>query len=334
MNKRDFLKQREPAWHRFEALLKRLSGTSLRRLKSREVAEFSRLFRELANDLATVRSHGWGEQLASYLNLLVSQGYNAFYREPPGALKRAADFLAGGFPRLVRENLWYFAISFALFFVPLGVAWAVVQSNPALASRILPEQNLSDYRKMYEKVDESKLSPRERRARRQFERAARSTMAGFYINHNTSIAFESFAGGAMLGIWTVYTLLSNGIMIGAIAGFVVAECDSEKFLSFVVTHGAFELTAIVIAGAGGLIIGNAILHPGQRTRKEALLVRGLVGIQFALGAAVMLFIAALIEGFWSPADIPPLLKYVVGALAWLVVALYFLLAGRGAPAKN
>lgn len=331
MNKREFIKQREPAWNRFESLLKSIGSRSLKRVTSRDVTEFSRLFRELANDLATVRSRGWGDQLASYLNQLVSQGYNAFYREPPGVFRKVLHFLVAGFPQRLRENVWYFTIAAALFFVPMAVSWAVIQNNPGLASRILPEANQEQYRQMYSRPD-ADAPPEERRLLRRRQTATRSLAAGFYIQHNTGIALKCFARGITAGIGTVYTLLYNGIAIGAIAGFIVAEADSEMFLSFVITHGAFELTAIAVAGAGGLVIGNAILHPGPRKRLEALKVRGMVAIELGLGAAVMLFIAAMIEGFWSPADIPAVLKYIVGTLAWIVVTLYFLLAGRGTSA--
>ena len=123
MNKREFVREREPAWNRFATLVTRFSGRSVRKVRSQEVAEFSRLFRELANDLAIVRSRGWGEDLATFLNQLVSRGYDNFYRAPPGALARGAEFLAAGFPRLIRENLWYFLTAAALFFGPLAITW-------------------------------------------------------------------------------------------------------------------------------------------------------------------------------------------------------------------
>jgi uncharacterized membrane protein SpoIIM required for sporulation len=267
--------------------------------------------------------------MESYLNHLVSGGYNAFYRSSPGFVKGAVDFLATGFPRLLRANRWYFVTALALFFLPLGIAWALVQNDPHLATRIVPEAQLQMYREMYKKKD--KETEQEYRQR---SGEARSLMAGFYVQHNTSIAFKCFAGGILLGIFTIYSLLFNGILIGTIAGFVVAEADSERFLSFVVTHGAFELTAIAVAGAAGLILGNAFVHPGQRTRSESLKIRGMDAIKLAIGAGVMLFIAAMIEAFWSPSAVPAVVKYAVGSMLWVVVGLYILIAGTGTKAES
>ena len=97
-----------------------------------------------------------------------------------------------------------------------------------------------------------------------------------------------------------------------------------------ISHGSFELTAIAVAGGAGLMLGNALIHPGQRTRMESLKVRGLEAVQIAAGAAVMLLIAAFIEAFWSPLAVPAMLKYVVGSSLWLLVFCYLAFAGREA----
>ena len=148
----------------------------------------------------------------------------------------------------------------------------------------------------------------------------------------SGIALRAFAVGILMGGMTVYVLLSNGISIGATAGYLIALGHGRTFLAFVISHGSFELTAIAIAGGAGLMLGNAIVHPGQRTRVEAIRVQGLDAVKIAFGAAVMLFIAAGIEAFWSPAPIPAIFKYIVGATLWVVVYLYLFLAGRGQAA--
>jgi uncharacterized membrane protein SpoIIM required for sporulation len=148
------------------------------------------------------------------------------------------------------------------------------------------------------------------------------------VQHNVGIALQCFARGILFGVGTICTLLYNGIAIGAVGGYVVARGHGEKFLSFVVSHGSFELTAIAVAGGAGLMLGDALVHPGNRTRLEALRVQGLEAVQIAGGAAVMLVVAALIEGFWSPAPIPAVFKYSLGAVLWTLVFLYLGLAGR------
>jgi uncharacterized membrane protein SpoIIM required for sporulation len=343
MNKRRFVAKRAPAWRRFEELLNRLDTISVRRFSAAETAEFSRLFRELCYDLSLIRSRDWGRALVSYLNDLVSRGHNAFYSSPPGNFAHLFHFLAVGFPRLFRKNIAYFLTSSALFFGSLGLAWAVVQHDPSLARRIIEPQALTMMEEMYgehgpmAQRSGGKDAPGKDADRKPGEKGGgreasqfgdeRAAMAGFYTSHNGGIALDCFAGGILLGLRTVYVLLYNGIYLGAVSGYLIAKGHSDRFLSFVVSHGSFELVAIAVAGGAGLMLGNALLRPGQRTRLESLRLRGLEAVQIACGAAAMIAVAALIEAFWSPAPIPSIVKYSVGGLLWVLVIVYLATAG-------
>lgn len=334
MNKQRFLQKRRQEWRRFEQLLERRGTASGGRPKPAEIAEFSRLLREVSNDLATIQAHDWGQGLIEYLNNLAARGHDAFYRASPAGWRPALEFIIAGFPRLFRRNAGYFAVAAALFFVPLTATWIAVQNEPTLALRIVPAEQLDSFDEMYgdassadpEHAAETEGSDEDGVSDHGFgeERAA---MAGFYVQHNVGIALQCFARGILLGVGTISTLLYNGIVIGSVAGYVLSLGHSEKFLSFVVSHGSFELTAIAIAGGAGLMLGDAFVHAGQRTRLESLRVRGMEAVQIAGGAAVMLVVAAMIEAFWSPAPIPAVAKFVVGGFLWVLVALYLGLSG-------
>jgi uncharacterized membrane protein SpoIIM required for sporulation len=287
---------------------------------------FSRVFRELSNYLAVFQSRDWGQGLAVYLNDLVARGHNALYRAAPGGWSQFVTFLTTGFPRLFRANAAYFLVAALLFFGPLAITWIVVQNDATVALRIVPAQQLEMMGEMYAR-DRDKSEDADADSLESGFEESRAGMAGFYVQHNVGIALQCFARGLLLGIGTIYTLLFNGIVIGGIAGYVLSLGHSEKFLSFVVTHVSFELTAIAVAGGAGLMLGDAALHPGNRTRLEALRVRGLEAVQLAGGAAAMLVVAALIEAFWSPTPIPAAVKYSVGGLLWGLVVLYLCLSG-------
>ncbi|HUG93960.1 MAG TPA: stage II sporulation protein M [Planctomycetaceae bacterium] len=320
MNRREWVKERAAAWRRFEHLVNQFERVRLKRRRAGEVAELSRLFRELANDLATIRSRGWGERLESYVNHLVARGHSVFYKAPPGGFANVAQFLAVDYPRLFRANFGYSGLAAVLFFGPLVAAWVVVQNDPSLGARVLDAELLEAAAAMYDYDPDDRSRP--------LFQEMRTAMGGFYVRNNVGIALRAFATGVLLGAFTAYVLLSNGIIIGTIAGYIIAEGHGRAFTSFVISHGSFELTAIVISGGAGLMLGNALLHPGQRTRLESLKVRGLEAVKVAAGAAVMLLIAAVLEAFWSPSGVPSALKYVVGSGLWVLVILYLALAGR------
>ena len=154
-------------------------------------------------------------------------------------------------------------------------------------------------------------------------------MFGFYIANNIGVSFQTFASGLLYGVGTIFFLIYNGLLFGAVAGHLTNIGYAETFFTFVVGHGSFELTAIVIAGAAGLKLGLSLLSPGNLTRLESLRRTAHVAIQLVYGVIFMLVIAAFVEAFWSSNN--ALLgwqKYFVGGICWAFVILYFFIAGR------
>jgi uncharacterized membrane protein SpoIIM required for sporulation len=154
-------------------------------------------------------------------------------------------------------------------------------------------------------------------------------MFGFYIYNNISVGFRTFAGGIAAGIGTLLLLLFNGVVIGGVAGHLTRLGYHDTFWPFVAGHGSFELTAIVICGAAGLVIGHAVIAPGQLPRVQALKQSALRAVALVMGAAFMLLLAAFIEAFWSSSPAAREVKYTMAGVLWLVVILYLTFAGRG-----
>ena len=93
-------------------------------------------------------------------------------------------------------------------------------------------------------------------------------------------------------------------------GYVAAHGAGDNILTFVVGHGSLELGAIVLAGGAGLPLGWSIVAPGDRTRVASLQAAARSVVFVVFGAAVMLFMAAAVEGFWSASTLPSVVKRV------------------------
>jgi len=114
-----------------------------------------------------------------------------------------------------------------------------------------------------------------------------------------------------------------------VSGHLTEIGYGQTFWSFVIGHGAFELTAIALAGAAGLQLGWALISPGRLTRGESLRLAARKSVQLLCGVMVFLLIAAFIEAYWSSTTvIAAWVKYLVGAVLWLLVAAYLIFAGR------
>jgi uncharacterized membrane protein SpoIIM required for sporulation len=120
----------------------------------------------------------------------------------------------------------------------------------------------------------------------------------------------------------------NGANVGAVLALVYTAGYGNELLTFMVGHGVIELSCIFIAGGAGLLVGSAILMPGNLTRLDALKVRGLDAVRLIAGCAVLLVLAGVIEGFVSPAPINPLFKFGVAALTGILLYTYLFTAGR------
>lgn len=321
MNRERFIRQRRGDWQQFETLLGKMKASRMSRWTGREITQLSGLYRSLCYDLSLVQSREWGARLEQYLNDLVAQGHNCLYRSPPRSLDSALSFLSDGFPALLRKRKHFFFVSLALFAVPFLIAMFVAMVDPVLAERIVDKAQMegagdSYSDSLYTDIDQKYAEER-------------SFMAGFYVWNNVGIAFQCFGRGALFGVGTVVTLLFNGMVLGAISGYLINRGYGDNFFSFAISHGSFELTAIVIAGAAGLLIGWGLVHPGQHSRLESLRIHGMDAIKLGSGAGFMLVIAALIEAYFSPLPIPHVFKYVVGTLLWILVFCYLMLGGRG-----
>jgi uncharacterized membrane protein SpoIIM required for sporulation len=321
VNRDRFIRERNSDWQQFEELLSELKSLRRSRWGSSQVTQFARLYRSICYDLSLVQSREWGSKLETYLNALVAQGHNLLYRSPPRTLKRLWHFFARRFPQLVRQRYRAILIASGLFLIPMLIATLVAITRPDLAELVAGHDILQQAIEPFQTTRYEDTGPR--------YTSERSRMFGFYVNNNTSIAFRAFAMGALAGVGTCLILISNGLSIGMVQGAVIAAGPptSGNFFSFAISHGAFELTAIVIAGAAGLVLAQGVFLPGQLSRREALRFHGLESLQLALGAGAMLFVAALIEGYFSPLPILSVLKYITGAGLWLLVFAYLSLAG-------
>jgi uncharacterized membrane protein SpoIIM required for sporulation len=151
----------------------------------------------------------------------------------------------------------------------------------------------------------------------------RPLMASGIITNNVRVAIACFAGGIFLGIGSLVLLGFNGLLIGATAGHFANRGLLGYLLEFILGHGLLELFAIWVAGAAGFLLGRSVVAPGNLSRSDALVLSGRVAVRMVGGAAVLLVVAGLIEGFVSAGggDVTFRATASVGSLAFLAAYL-------------
>jgi uncharacterized membrane protein SpoIIM required for sporulation len=148
------------------------------------------------------------------------------------------------------------------------------------------------------------------------------------VQHNTSIAFEVFANGVFFALGSAFMLVYQGLVIGTVFGFLLGDDKGRQILTFTCSHSAWELTAIVLSGAAGLRMGWALVATEGRTRLASLRAVAPELVKLIGGAALMLSVAACIEGLWSPSTVPAPGKWAFAALQIFFVTMYLVFVGR------
>ncbi|MGN7443198.1 stage II sporulation protein M [Pseudomonas lactis] len=315
--------------HQWQTFAEELTQLEQGKAKAADVADFPHQYRRLCQHLALAQQRGYSSYLVDPLQQLALRGHQQLYRHRSHLTANILAFLLAGFPRLVREQWRFVLIAGLLFFGSLVGIALLVYLFPDLVYSIISPQQVAEMQGMYN-PDASRLG-------RAAERAASEDwmMFGYYVMHNIGIAFQTFAAGLLFGLGSVFFLIFNGLVIGAVSGHLTDIGYGQTFWSFVMGHGAFELSAITLAGAAGLQLGWSLVAPGRLARSEALRLAARKSVRMLCGVMVFLLIAAFIEAYWSSTTgIEPWIKYAVGVALWLLVAAYLTLAGRSRHAPD
>lgn len=317
-----FINERKNAWQRLEGLLHRLDSMTLRRLHREEVRELGRIYRRTASDLAIARAESRDPRLINYLNSLVIRAHGRIYRADAQGGRRIRNFFARDFPLTFRRTWRYTATAFGVFLLFSVVAFFGTRLDPDFSefagiSHYFRDAVINQRRHWWEDLNE-----------------ANQIGSSQIFTNNIRVTFYAFALGAMFGVGTLYVLAFNGAMFGAIMALTYRAGFGNDLLAFVVGHGVIELSCIFIAGGAGLLIGTALLMPGNLSRSDALKSRGMEAVRLIVGCVPLLVIAGIIEGFISPAPISPVIKFTVAAVTGVALYSYLLLAGREATEQG
>jgi uncharacterized membrane protein SpoIIM required for sporulation len=115
--------------------------------------------------------------------------------------------------------------------------------------------------------------------------------------NNIQVYFWVYVLGIFAAVWTVYLLFTNGIMLGSFEYFFFSKGLGWKSLVVVFVHGTIEISAIIIAGAAGLILGKSWMFPGTYKRMESLKSGAKDSLKIVLGLVPFFLVAAFLEGF-------------------------------------
>lgn len=312
-----FIRSRRAAWQELESLLDEAHRANYR-LDPERIERLGALYRTAGADLAIAQRDYPGREVAAYLNRLVSRAHAVVYRGRPLAWGRLRRFVTHGFPAVYRQTGRFTAIAALAFLLPALLSAIIVRADPELAGWLLPPE----VRRLEEMMQEHELWT-------QIPVEERPYASSFIMRNNIQVSFLAFGVGVLGGVFTLWVLVYNGLILGGITGLTAYYGLGFDLWTFVIGHGVVELSVIVMAGGAGLALGWAVLRPGLLRRRDALALAARQSVRLVIGAVPLLVVAGLIEGFLSPAEtVPVWVKWGIGLLSGAALYLYLLLGGR------
>ena len=269
-----FLNERKDNWQRLEELLSMVSGTSLRGLSKMEVREFGELYRRAASDLAIARAETRDPRLINYLNSLVIRAHGRIYRAESQGASLVSKFFTEDFPVTFRRNWRYMAVAFCVYicFAMFGfiATWIDTDfTHFVMLSGI--SQEITSNNQWWNRLND-----------------ANQVGASAILSNNILVTFRVFAMGALFGIGAFYDLAFEGARLGSVfaASYKLNPPFGNALASFVVGHGVIELSCIFFCGGAGMMIGYAMIDPGDLTRTQALKKKGIEATRIVIGCAM------------------------------------------------
>lgn len=314
MDLTSFWHTHKSAWAELEQLLESFQKKS-RSIRASDIDRLTLLYKKTSAHLAYVRSHYPSDELTLYLNQLVLRAHNLAYKQQSGSWQQITSFFGRTFIRLLQKRLWFMAIAAFLFLLGGAFGYTAIMIDPLNLYYVLPDG-------MAEQIDPTRLGE----GHDSINSPVISTMI---MTNNMRVAILAFVSGVTFGLFPIYLLLFNGLLIGALAAVYHQAGVSYAFWAYILPHGVIELTAIFIAGGAGLYMGYRMLVPGKYARKHQFLEAAKESAQLLLATLPLFFIAGIIEGYITPSTTLSLeVKYAVALGTLLILVLWYVLGQR------
>ena len=317
-------------WNDFAAALDAAYAQGLSRMSPEDVSSLVARYREMTTDLARLQTASRGRSSDSlfHVSRLVARGHNLLYRQRGQTIAGIIAYLAGAVPAEVRRSWRPIALAALLLFGPAAAAYTAVVRNPGVARQLLPDEMIS-------RATEGRAREQRGEGYVSIPEEIRPVVASKIISNNVTVTYLAFAMGLTAGIGTVLLLVFNGVAVGSGVGLFASLGVARLILAFIAPHGVLELSAICIAGGGGLLIAKGIVLPGDLTRRDALVQNGRRAINLIAASSLLLLVAGTLEGLVSPRVWPLSWKLGISAATTVLMLGYLSLGRRSTrPGRN
>ena len=312
-----FVKQNSKKWKDYE------------RLKDKSPDELAEYFISITDDLAYAKSFYPKSNTTKYLNGLASSFHQSIYKNKKEKTNRFILFWRFELPLVFykhRKTLLYSFIFFTVFSL-MGALSAKYDNT--FVRLILGDDYMNMTNENIAKGDPFGV----------YKQGNSFLMFSQIAFNNIMVELNTFVMGIFLSVGSVYQLLNNGVMMGSFEYYFFSKGLGIQSLLVIWLHGTLEISAIIIAGGAGLILGNSILFPKTYTRIASVKNGAKDGLKIAIGLIPVFLTAALFEGFVTRHTEMPVwlsLSIILSSLSFIIwyVIIYPIILNRRINLSN
>ena len=324
-----FREEREADWRKLDLILMRAENSGVKALSDEDMMALPRLYRQAVSSLSVARSISLDQNVITYLEGLCTRAYFFVYGARTSIGERMMQFLRVDWPAAVRGAVLSTVLAALFLFGGAALAFFICLQDMDWYWTI-HGHNFMEIRTPDATVEQLRstiyTTPGEH------GQDELSAFSSYLFNNNAQIALFAFALGFAFGIPTAWLLVWNGVIIGSMYAVFWDKGLGYEFTGWLMIHGVTEFFAIVLAGAGGFVIGGAVAFPGRRSRLASARESGRKAATIAMGCVIMLIIAALLEGFGRQLINSDTARYAIAGTTLVFWFGYFYLPRRSHPA--
>jgi len=302
-----FINQHIDRWKKLEK--------SIASSKSQNPEELATLYIQLTDDLSYARTYFPGSDIAQYLNRIALNLHQQIYKNKKESKNRFRSFWVKELPLAMYESRRPLLYSFLVFSLAVIIGWVSQKHDSTFARLIMGNGYVNMTLDNIDRGDPMAV----------YKSMNETTMFLGITMNNIKVAFMAFLFGLFSAIGTGAALFQNGIMLGTFQAFF---SDFNLFWESARTiwiHGTLEISAVIIAGAAGFVLGNSLLFPGTYPRSYSFRMGIKRGLKIALGLVPVFITAGFLEGFVTRhTNMPLIISLLIIIGSFLFIVWYFI----------
>ena len=274
-----FLHNNSSKWQTFES--------EVNSKRNQNTDKHAESFVEILDDLSYAKTYYPKSKTFIYLNQLSARIQQKIYKNNKESWRGIKDFWIKELPEIFSKVQKELLIALLIFIFGISIGFISSNNDDTFVRLVLGDGYVNMTERFIDKGEPMAVY----KSSKQMD-----MFLGITLN-NIKVSFAAFIYGLFFAVGSAYILFVNGIMLGAFHAFFYQKgLFWETFLTIWI-HGSFELSAIVIAGAAGIILGKSIMFRGTYSLKDSFIRSGRFGIKMISGLIPIFIIAGFLESF-------------------------------------